>query len=367
MRTCLHRFAIMVAAVSMFVTLAGCGQADQPDVPHRKASDGGFTVGLLFPDNQATRYENFDGPLIEKKIAELCGACSVVDANAQGDVSTQRRQVDTMLVNGVDVLVLDRVDGPSLRRSVQKARDAGVPVIAYDRLADGPVSGYVSFNDYAVGRIQGEALLRGMGRRASGDRIVWLDATVPSSAWSTPRVEGALSVLKGKVDIAEEYTIGSLNEQDSYVAMSAAVVSLGPENVDGVYALNDVIAAGAIAALKNAHVTALPPVVGQDAELSAVQRIVKGEQYMTAYKPYGLQANAAAEMAVALGRGEKPHGISETTVGNATDKGIPAVLLEPVPVTANSIKNTVVKDGVYTVKQICTPKLAEACRKAGLL
>ncbi|MEV4331923.1 substrate-binding domain-containing protein [Streptomyces sp. NPDC049597] len=367
MRSGPHRSAVMAAAVSLSVALAGCGQTDQPDVPPRKTSDTGLTVGLLFPDNEATRYENFDGPLIAEEIRRLCGACSVVDANAHGDVSTQRRQVDTMLVNGVDVLVLDTVDGPSLRRSVQRARDAGVPVIAYDRLAEGPVSGYVSFDDYAVGRVQGEALIRGMSRRASGDRIVWLDATVPSSASLPPRVEGALSALEGKADIAEEYTIGSFNEQDSYVAMSAAVVSLGPDRVDGVYALNDVIAAGAIAALKKAHVTALPPVVGQDAELSAVQRIVKGEQYMTAYKPYGLQAKAAAGMAVALGRGEKLRGIAETTVSNATDRKIPAVLLEPVAVTANSIKNTVVKDGVYTVEQICTPKLAEACRKAGLL
>ncbi|MGX1135132.1 D-xylose transport system substrate-binding protein [Streptomyces glaucescens] len=367
MRTRPHRSAVVVTVASVCLALTGCGRGDQPAMPPRETSDDSFTVGLLFPDNEATRYEDFDRPLMEKRIRELCGACSVVDANAQGDVSTQRRQLDTMLVNAVDVLVLDPVDAPSLRRSVQKARDAGVPVVAYDRMADGPVSAFVSVDDHDIGHLQGEALLREMNRRADGDRIVWLDAVLPSSAFDTLRIRAALSVFEGKADIAEEYRIGSGSEQDAYVAMSAAVVSLGPENIDGVYTFNDVVAAGAIAALRRANVTSMPPVVGQDAELPAVRRIVAGEQYMTVYKPYRLQANAAAETAVALVRGKKPQEIAETTVSNATDTRIPAVMLDPVSVTAETIENTVVADGVYTVEQICTPELEDACRKAGLL
>jgi D-xylose transport system substrate-binding protein len=356
----------MAAALSLLVALAGCGRSDQPDIPHRQAADSGFTVGLLFPDNQATRYKEFDGPLIEKRIKELCGNCSVVEANAQGDASTQRRQVDTMLVNGVDVLVLGTVHAPPLRRSVEKARDAGVPVVSYDRLADGPISGYVSFDEYATGRIEGEALAREMRRRASGDQIVWLDTVLPSTYRDAGRVAGALSALEGTAGVAAEAVIGSLHEQDSYTAMAAAIVSLGPDNVDGVYAINDVVAAGAIDALKNAQVTSLPPVVAQDAELPAVRRIVRGEQYMTVYKSYRQQANAAAEMALTLARGEELDGMAETAVSNSTDAGIPAVLLQPIPVTAKSIKDTVVRDGVYTVKQICTPKLEKACGKIGL-
>jgi D-xylose transport system substrate-binding protein len=110
----------------------------------------------------------------------------------------------------------------------------------------------------------------------------------------------------------------------------------------------------------------LPPVVAEDAELSAVQRIVTGEQYMTVYKPYGAEADTAAEMAVALGRGGNLDGIARTTVDSFTTKGVPATLLAPVPVTAENITSTVVADGMYAVRQICTAELAAACRSAGL-
>jgi D-xylose transport system substrate-binding protein len=97
-----------------------------------------------------------------------------------------------------------------------------------------------------------------------------------------------------------------------------------------------------------------------------VQRIVEGEQYMTVYKPYKRSADAAVEMAVALGRGKSVKSIATATVNNATNKNIPAVLLPSVAVTVGNIKSTLVKDGLYTINQICIPDLRSACAKAGL-
>ncbi len=87
---------------------------------------------------------------------------------------------------------------------------------------------------------------------------------------------------------------------------------------------------------------------------------------MTVYKPFKPAADAAAEMAVALGRGETVRSIATGTVDSPTTEDIPAVLLPSVAVTAGNIEDTLVKDGMYTVDQICTPKLRPACDRAGL-
>jgi len=104
----------------------------------------------------------------------------------------------------------------------------------------------------------------------------------------------------------------------------------------------------------------------QDADIEGVRRIVAGQQYMTVFKPFKPEAQAAADMAVALGRGQSVAGIARTTVDNSTEKGIPTVLLTPVSVTAGNIKDTLVKDGVFTAGQICTPNLRPACARLGL-
>lgn len=88
---------------------------------------------------------------------------------------------------------------------------------------------------------------------------------------------------------------------------------------------------------------------------------------MTVYKPFTEEAEAAAEMAVALGRGEPLDRVAEEEVANGTFETIPAVLLSPIPVTVDDIRDTVVRDGALTVGQICTPKYETACERAGLL
>lgn len=110
----------------------------------------------------------------------------------------------------------------------------------------------------------------------------------------------------------------------------------------------------------------LPPVTGQDAELAGVQRIVAGEQFMSVYKPYAPEATAAAEMAVALAKGEKIDDIINQKVDSPTAKGVPSVLIPVVSLTKANIKDTVVKDGVYKVEEICTDKYAAACATLGL-
>jgi D-xylose transport system substrate-binding protein len=115
--------------------------------------------------------------------------------------------------------------------------------------------------------------------------------------------------------------------------------------------------------MKRAGYTTLPPITGQDAELAAVQRILTGEQYMTIYLDIRTEAEKSAELAVALTKGEKP--AATTKVNNGTTD-IPAFLLDPIAVTADKVKDTIVKDGFYQASEICAGAVAAACAKAGI-
>jgi ABC-type xylose transport system substrate-binding protein len=359
MRTRTGQVGAAVVTALMAMSMAACGGDGASD------TDGGFTVGLLLPSGAIPRWEHSDKPMIEKRVKDLCPGCTVRYANAQNDATRQRDQVTSMITKGAKVLILDAADTRAIRSSIQEADRAGVPVVAYDRLAEGPISGYVSFNGAQVGRLQGAALLKAMGRDARGGTVVMMngDPASPNAAWYR---DGALSVLKGRVKVGREYETQGWSTDNAHANMNAAIAALGPRRIDGVLAANDAIAAGAISALKKAGVGELPPVTGQDADLDAVRRIVAGEQTMTVYKPFQAEASAAASMAVALGRGEDLDDIATTTTDSPTTEDIPTVLLAPTPVTIGTVKPVLVDDGVYTVDQICTPALRAACDREGL-
>lgn len=355
-RTWLAVAALVAAIMTMF--LAGCAGDDD-------AGTDRFTVGLLLPSRALPRWEQSDKPLIEQHLKKLCPSCTMEYANAENDATTQRQQMASMITNGARVLILDAADTRALRSSIREARKEGVPVVAYDRLAEGPISGYVSFDGVQVGRLQGEALLKAMGDRARDENVVMMNGD-PTSPNAASFRKGALSVLAGKTKIVRSYDTPGWSTANAHANMSAAMAALGPDRVGGVLAANDAMAAGVISALKGAGVRELPPVTGQDADLEAVQRIIKGEQYMTVYKPFRAEAAEAAAMAVALGRGEGLRDVATTTTDSPTTKRIPSVLLAPTAVTAGNIEQTLVKDGVYTIDQICARKLRPACDEAGL-
>ncbi|TLQ42224.1 sugar ABC transporter substrate-binding protein [Streptomyces marianii] len=358
-----------LAAATAAAALAGltaCGTAGEAgeDAGGTSGADG-FTIGLLLPDVHTARWATADKPLIQAKVKALCPDCRLLHAYASADVATQQQQIESMIAKGAKVLILDPVDDKALRSSIARARDANVPVVSYDRLAQGPISAYSSYDSEEIGRIQAQELLKAMGPKARGGQIVMMNGD-PTDPNTRDLRRGALSVLQGKVKIARSYYTGGWIPENAFRNMSAAIAELGPDRIDGVLSANDGLAGGVVTALKAAGVKPLPPVTGQDADLSAVRRIVKGEQYMTVYKSFEAEAEAAAEMAVALGRGEKLDDVARDRVRNDTDDDIPAVLGPLVPVTADNIEETVVENGLYTVDQICTPAVEAACRKAGL-
>ncbi|WP_166661718.1 sugar ABC transporter substrate-binding protein [Streptomyces sp. BK208] len=366
----MRRAAVALAAGAMAVSLAACGSAkesgdknDSSDSAAKKGDD--IKVGLLLPENQTARYEKFDKPMIEKKVKELTNnKGEVVYANAKQDASLQNQQVDTMVTNKVDVLIIDAVDYKAIAGSVKKAKDAGIKVVAFDRLAEGPIDAYTSFDNVTVGKTQGEALLQALGDKAKDAQIVMMNgsSTDPNAAQFK---EGAHSALDGKVKVGREYDTKEWKPENANANMEGAISALGKGKIQGVYSANDGMAGGIITALKAAGIANVP-VTGQDAELAGVQRIVTGEQYMSVFKSYPKEAETAAEMAVALAKGESLDSIANDKVDSATAKGVPAVIVPVVSLTKDNIKETVIKDGFYTIDEICTAKYKAACDKIGL-
>jgi D-xylose transport system substrate-binding protein len=356
-----------VAGVVAALALAGtaCGSAKESTDSgsgggSSASTDQGFKIGLLLPETKTARYEKFDRPYFTDQVKVLCPKCEVVYANANQDPNLQQQQVDSMLTNGVKVLVLDAVDAKAISSSVSKANSQGVKVVAYDRLATGPISAYVSFDNLQVGKMQGQALLDAVKKGGDAKRgpIVMINGS-PTDPNAGDFKKGAHSVLDGQVTIGKEYDTPDWSPDKAAVEADGAFTALGASKVIGVYSANDGMAGGIAKSMANAGVAKGTPLTGQDAELAAIQRILLGTQTMTIYKPIKPEAQAAAQMAVDLGAGKTP-------TGNQTVSGVPAQIITPIVVDKANINDTVVKDGFWKVTEICTSETEAACKTAGL-
>ncbi|MCB0122546.1 MAG: sugar ABC transporter substrate-binding protein [Caldilineaceae bacterium] len=330
-------------------------------------------IALLLPETKTTRYETADKPYFEAKFKELCVDCEVIYSNANQDAAAQLSQAEAALTNGAQVLVLDPVDSAAAGAIADKAKAQGVPVIAYDRLilnSDG-VDYYISFDNEKVGQLQAQSLVDELtNMKVTDPQIVMINGS-PTDNNAGLFKQGAHSVFDplvtaNKLTIAKEYDTPDWSPDQAQNEMQQALTALS-NKVDGVYAANDGTAGGAIAAMKAAGLEPLPPVTGQDAELAAIQRILIGEQYMTVYKAIKPEAEAAAQLAYdLLTQATVP---ADMTGGKTVSNGkmdVPSVLLTPIAVTKSNINDTIVKDGFWTVEQICSADYAAACKTEGL-
>ncbi|MFF4398133.1 sugar ABC transporter substrate-binding protein [Streptomyces sp. NPDC001480] len=360
-----------LTASASALTLTACGAVDgiggsDGTATPKKGDD--ITVGLLLPDKDTARFEAFDHPIFKKEVASLTHGKGTVDyANAEASQAGQSRQFQEMVSKKVDIIVVDALDSRAIAPDIRKAKAAGIPVIAYDRLAQGPIDAYVSHDNELVGEVQGRAILEALGSKAATSQVVMMNGD-PADPNTGKFKEGALSELKDKVRIAKAYDTAKWSPDVAKANMRKAIQALGLGDIAAVYSANDGMAGAAIEALKEAGATRIPPVTGQDANLDAVQRVISGEQYMTVYKPFLEEATNAAEMAVYKVQGHDIQfdALTRDTVNSPTTKKIPAALVPVVSLTRKNIKDTVIADGVYTVKQLCTPKYASDCAAIGL-
>ncbi|MFI9828165.1 sugar ABC transporter substrate-binding protein [Streptomyces sp. NPDC051913] len=367
-RTAAARLALAVGSALLLTSCGVVDAADGGDSTQRPEKREDLTVGLLLPDKETKRFEKFDYPLIKARVADLThGKGKVRYANAEASAKRQSTQFDQMIAARVDAILVDAVDAKAIAPDVRKAKEAGIHVIAYDRLAEGPVDAYISHDNELVGEVQGRAIMEALGTEAETSKIVMLNGS-PADPNTARFKQGALGVLQNKVSIAKSYDVQEWLPKVAEADMEKAIAAVGLNNIAAVYSANDGMAGAAIDALKKAGATTLPAVTGQDADLPAVQRIVAGEQYMTVYKSFLEEANNAAEIAVAKIQEQDImfDSLTQDTVDSPTQDDIPSMLVPVVALTKDNIKTTVIKDGVYTVKDICTPEYAADCAAIGL-
>jgi D-xylose transport system substrate-binding protein len=366
-----HARALALAAAALLSAgaLAACGDDDGGGNGGRAGGDGqaSGTIALLLPETKTARYETQDRPLFERKLRELCPNCEIIYSNADQVASRQQSQAEAAITNGADVLVLDPVDGKAAAGIVARAKQSDIGVVAYDRpIENADVDYFISFNNRRVGELQAQSLVRKLEEDGAEGGIVMINGA-PTDPNAGEFKAGAHSVLdESGFRIVKEYDTPDWSPDKAQAEMEQAIAAVGNDGFVGVYAANDGTAGGAIAAMKSAGIDpADRPTTGQDAELAGIQRVLAGEQYMTVYKAYKPEAEQAAQLALGLLKGETSSDLVNEQIDNGM-KEVPSVILRPIAVTRDNIAETVVKDGLWTVDQICTASFAAACERAGL-
>jgi D-xylose transport system substrate-binding protein len=338
--------------------LAACGGDD----------DEGSQVALLLPESKTARYEARDRPTFEAALKRDCADCELLYSNADQDAAKQQNQAEAALTNGADVLVLDPVDSDAAAAIVSRAKEQDVPVVSYDRLVnDADVDYVVKFDNFQQGVVQAEALDRRLDELGNPAGPILMINGSPTDANAKPLKDGAHSVIdKSDVQIAREYDTPDWSPDQAQTETEQALTALGNDGIKGVLVANDGMASGAIAALKGAGVNPLPPVTGLDAELAAVQRMLRGEQYMTVYLDVEKEARTAAAFAAALAQGDQvPERLVTGKLNNGL-KDVPGALLEPTPVTVDRIKPVLIDSGYLDAAELCTGDLRKPCADAGI-
>jgi D-xylose transport system substrate-binding protein len=359
-RSAWKRFSILFGALLVFaVVVSGCGSSD----------NGGTKIALLLPENETPRYEAHDRPEFEENVEAECEDCEILYSNATQDASKQQSQAEAALTQGAEVMVLDPVDAKSAAAMVEKAKAQDVPVLSYDRLIENAdVDYYVSFDNVEVGELQAETLAKKLKEDGSPSGPIVKVNGDPADSNAALFKEGSNKGFEAAgVKVAKEYDTPEWSATNAQNEMQQAITALGKNGFEGVYGANDEMAAGSIAAMKSAGVNPEErPSTGQDATVAGVQRIIAGQQYMTVYKATNEQTKVAAEIAVALAEGKQfPQSKITEEVDNGKTK-VPSVLLEPVAVTKENVKGTVVKDEFITADELCTGPYAKACEELGI-
>lgn len=318
-----------------------------------------FRIGFLMETYDLDRWQR-DEQLFTAR-AHALGA-DVLRAVADGDQDRQNKQADAFLTQGVDVLVVVPKNLNTAARIVRSAHEKGVPVVAYDRLIrDCDLDLYVTFDNETVGYLQAKGILEKVPR---GNYILLGGAASDNNARLLR--DGQLRAIREHekaagttIRILADPFMDNWDREEARRRIGNLLTKYNAQHtaVDAIVASNDATAGGAIAALRAEGRAGTVAVSGQDAELAACQRIVEGTQTLTVYKPVRLLAEASAEAAVRLARGEKPEGIIPA-IGrtmHALDNGarkVPSVFLDPVAVTRDNIISTVVKDGWQSMENV---------------
>ena len=322
----------------------------------------GGKAGFILPDSKSSaRWEAFDRPLITAACAAAAIECDI--QNAEGDKAKMATIADGMIASGIKVLALVNLDSPSAVAIQEKAAAAGVKLIDYDRLTlGGKTDVYVSFDNVAVGKAQGEGLIKCLGDKKPA-QVIQLSGS-PTDNNATLFKQGQDEAIKAAVDAGDIVIAGSEAVPDWDNVKGGTIfeqlLTKAGGKVDGVLAANDGLSLAAQAVLAKQGLTL--PTTGQDATPDGLAAVLKGTQCMTVYKPVKAEADAAVAAAVALLKGETP--ATNATINDGA-RDLPYAQAQIQSIFKDNVKD-VVADGFVTKEDLCKGDIAALCTAAGI-
>ncbi|HEX4250582.1 MAG TPA: substrate-binding domain-containing protein [Pseudonocardia sp.] len=366
--------ALVAVGAGLMLALTACGANSSSGGGGSAAPTAppttGAKVGVILPDTSTSaRYEAFDRPLLDKALR--AEGLDPDIQNAQGDVQKFSTLADGMITSGVKVLILDSINTDVGAAVEKKAQAAGIPTIDYDRLNLGGSSDYyVSFDNTKVGALQGQGLVQGLSGKQGAQVIEIEGAATDNNA--TLFYQGQQSVVKplydsGALKLVASQRIANWDNQTGGTTFEQFLTANGGK-VDGVLAANDGLAGAVITVLKKTGLNGKAIVTGQDATPDGLQAILRGDQYMTVFKPIANEANAAAKLAGALAKGDKAGADAQstsTTQDTKSNRAVKSVLLTPILVTKEQVKQ-VVDQGSVKASDICVSDTQAACDQLGI-
>ncbi|WP_200944366.1 multiple monosaccharide ABC transporter substrate-binding protein [Geodermatophilus sp. Leaf369] len=367
------------AALAFGLTACGGGGAGSGGGDTADADPSDLSIGVSMPTETSERWIA-DGDAVQSQLEDAGYTVDLQFAN--DDIPTQSQQIDQMITEGADLLIIAAIDGTALSGQLQAAADANIPVISYDRLIRDTenVDFYVTFDNFAVGEAQANALLTGLGLQnadgsagtATGPFNIELFAGSLDDNNAFFFFNGAMSVLQPLIDDGTlvvpsgQTTIeqaATLRWQQETAQSRMETLLTGSYNdgtvLNGVLSPYDGISRGIITALQNAGYgpdlastpQPLPAVTGQDAEIASVALIDQGVQSSTIFKDTRQLAEQAVTAATAILEGGEPEANDTETYDNGV-KVVPSYLLPVETVYADDIQSVLVDSGYYTESEV---------------
>ena len=344
------KFRIFLVVASCIISvITGLLLARNGSAPASVTSRAKPLIGLSMDTLKEERWQG-DRDLFVARAREL--GADVLVQSANSDDTRQISDVQALISRRVDVLVIVPHNGGAMAKAVNMAHDAAIPVLAYDRLiTDCDLDLYMTFDNLKVGQLQAQFLVDHLPKDKK-NRIVRIYGakTDNNSLLYKQGQDQVLNPLisKGEIEVVHEDWTQDWKPENAKKIANAAITKAGP-NFDAILASNDGTAGGAIQALTEEGLAGKILVTGQDAELSACQRIVNGTQAMTIYKPLSRLAKQAVEVAISMAKNKPVFAPGKTNNGRVD---VPSILLDVVVVTKENMMDTVVKDGFHRSAEI---------------
>ena len=334
----MNKIRVLIAGLLLILLMTGCADTETGgEEPHEEAAGSDIQIGIAFDSFIIERWER-DRDIFVSRARDLGATVNVQNAN--GDVEKQKAQIEYLIDKKMDVIVVIAVDSTAITKEVLEAKNAGIKVVAYDRLiADAPLDLYISFDNEMVGGYMADAIINEL---PEGGRIMKINGPAKDNNVALVN-KGFDAEIKGhNIEVFDTYYASEWKGEEAFNYLAA-----NPDKADMADAVmcgNDSLAGQAVKYYAENRRAGKIPIVGQDADLDACQRIVEGTQTMTVYKNIESLAKKAAEASVSLAKG---NGIADAKTVTNGDYSVPYISVPPVMVTKDNMDSVIIDGGFH--------------------